>query len=194
MHIDASVVRLYATNRARYERSGRRLLRAMEPGRSIVDTQIYKHREREHLDLYAEVLLPQGASSLLCASVHHRGRPVCQVFLKRHGRGATFRDRDAESLDGFLPALALADAGFQYSPALSWGDTDRVMCLETRPLGSREAEVALLVCKGLRNREIAMLFGTSCETVKKQVRSLFAKLGVSNRAELAGFLAGHRSS
>ena len=61
-------------------------------------------------------------------------------------------------------------------------------CLETRPLGSREAEVALLVCKGLRNREIAMLFGTSSETVKKQVRSLFAKLGVSNRAELAGLL------
>ncbi len=39
-----------------------------------------------------------------------------------------------------------------------------------------------------------MLFGTSCETVKKQVRSLFAKLGVSNRAELAGFLAAHRPS
>jgi DNA-binding NarL/FixJ family response regulator len=44
----------------------------------------------------------------------------------------------------------------------------------------------------MRNREIAMLIGTSCETVKKQVHSVFTKLGVSTRAELAGLVAAHR--
>lgn len=37
-----------------------------------------------------------------------------------------------------------------------------------------------------------MLIGTSCETVKKQVHSVFTKLGVSTRAELAGLVAAHR--
>ena len=53
--------------------------------------------------------------------------------------------------------------------------------------------MAVLVCKGMRNREIAMLIGTSCETVKKQVHSVFTNVGVSNRAELAGLLAGYRA-
>jgi DNA-binding CsgD family transcriptional regulator len=189
LHAEASLGSLFFTNRARYERSGARLLGVMESGRPIIDSDIYERSERERLELYTEIVLPQGARSLLCASVHHRGRAVCQLVLKRHGRGATFRDRDAESLGLVLPALALADAGFQHSSATWWENTEPALCPGARRLASRETEVALLVCKGMRNREIAMLIGTSCETVKKQVRSVFAKMGVSNRAELAGSLA-----
>jgi DNA-binding CsgD family transcriptional regulator len=188
---------LYVTNKVRYERSGGRLLRAMESGRSVIDSDVYGTREREHLDLYVEILLPQGACSLLSAMVYRRGRAFCHLTLKRHGRGAQFRARDAKALDILLPALGLADAGFQYSPNLSCLDGAEPalpLYAETRPLGAREAEVAALVCKGMRNREIAMLVGTSCETVKKQVHSVLAKVGVSNRTELAGLFAGTRRS
>ncbi len=183
---------LYFQHRTRYDRSVERLLRAMEPGRPVIDSEVYGRREREVLDLYAEVLLPQGARSLLCVFVRHRGRTLCQLVLKRHARGAGFRQRDADALARVLPALALADAGFQHAAAGPWMEAAPALGSETRPLGTRETEVALLVCKGMRNREIALLLGTSCETVKKQVRSVFSKLGVSNRAELAGYLAGQR--
>jgi DNA-binding CsgD family transcriptional regulator len=181
----------FLASKARYERSIERLLRAMKSGQPVIDSDVYERRERERLDLYAEILLPQGSRSVLCATVPHRGRSLGQLTLKRHGRGTAFRDRDAESLNLLIPALALADAGFQHSPALSADLAP--LCAVMPALGSREAEVAVLVCKGMRNREIAMLIGTSCETVKKQVHSVFAKVGVSNRAELAGLLAGYRA-
>lgn len=187
--------RAFVANKARYERSMRRLVRAMKSGRPVIDSDVYQACERERLDVYAEILLPQGARSLLCATIHHRGRELCQLVLKRHGRGATFRDRDSRLLDLALPALALADAGFQHFPNTSSFEGElAALSMGTRPLGSRETEVADLVGKGMRNREIAMLLGTSCETVKKQVQSVFAKLGVSNRAELAGLVAARRAA
>ncbi len=191
LEIDPRWRRLFVANRARYERSAERLFQAMEEGRPVIDSDVYQRRERERLDLYAEILVPQGATSMLCATVHHRGRALCQLALKRHGQSAAFRDRDAQALEALLPAVALADAGFQHAPALARDDVRfHPMCAEIQALGSREAEVAALVCKGMRNREIAMLIGTSCETVKKQVHNVLVKVGVSNRAELAGLLGG----
>jgi DNA-binding NarL/FixJ family response regulator len=181
---------LYVRHKARYERSGERLLRAMDSG-AVIDSDVYTMAERQQLDLYTEILYPQGARSVLCAIVRHRGRPLSQLVLKRQGRGTPFRDRDAEALNRFLPIVALADAGFQYSaPGAFVTEAGGAARIATRPLGTREAEVAALVCKGMRNREIAVLIGTSCETVKKQVRNVFDKVGVSNRAELAGLVGG----
>jgi DNA-binding CsgD family transcriptional regulator len=195
LHLDdARLSRLFFTNRGRYERSGERLLRAMETGWPVIDSDVYPRSERERLELYTDILLPQGTRTILCAFVRHREQTLCQLVLKRHGRSTPFRARDASSLWPLLPALALADAGFQHASPGCWVDTDPPVCADTRPLGSRETEVALLVSKGMRNGEIAMLLGTSCETVKKQVRSVFGKLGVSNRAELAGFLAAQRTN
>ena len=47
-----------------------------------------------------------------------------------------------------------------------------------------EEEVVLAVSAGLTNGEIAELCGTSQRTVANQLRSIFAKLGLSSRAEL----------
>jgi DNA-binding NarL/FixJ family response regulator len=52
-------------------------------------------------------------------------------------------------------------------------------------LTRREREVASLVRRGLQNKEIAAELGTSVETVRKQTISIYAKLGVSGRVELA---------
>jgi DNA-binding NarL/FixJ family response regulator len=55
------------------------------------------------------------------------------------------------------------------------------------PKGLTEAErdVALAICAGRSNAEIAMQRGTSPRTVANQVASLFAKLGLRSRYELA---------
>lgn len=50
-------------------------------------------------------------------------------------------------------------------------------------LTTREDEILELVGKGLRNHEIADVLGISEETVKTHVKSLFRKLGVSDRVE-----------
>jgi DNA-binding NarL/FixJ family response regulator len=57
---------------------------------------------------------------------------------------------------------------------------------ELRELGltRRESEVAALVARGLRNREIADALFLSPRTVQKHLEHVFAKVGVSNRTEL----------
>ena len=57
---------------------------------------------------------------------------------------------------------------------------------ETEPrihLTDREASVLDLVAKGMRNREIALLVGTTEETVKMHLKHIFAKLGATDRTE-----------
>ncbi len=52
-------------------------------------------------------------------------------------------------------------------------------------LSEREREVALLVGRGLSNKEIAARIFVTPDTVKKHLSSAYSKLGVRNRTELA---------
>jgi two-component system, NarL family, nitrate/nitrite response regulator NarL len=65
---------------------------------------------------------------------------------------------------------------------------------EAPSLSPRERELINLVRKGLRNREIAEQLGVTEGTIKVYLHSVFEKLGVSSRTELAiradEFLAG----
>jgi DNA-binding CsgD family transcriptional regulator len=168
-------------NRQRWARSFRKLVGAARGG-PVIDTEVYDARERGRLAIYRELLLPQGATSILTSFVTHGGRAVAMVVLKRHGRGTPFRAHDAKVLSSLLPAIGLADAGFQFA-----FDAEAERAEDPLPavLSPREAQVARLACTGMRNAEIAALLGTSSETVKKQLASVMGKMDVSNRTELA---------
>jgi len=56
-------------------------------------------------------------------------------------------------------------------------------------LTQREREVALLVADGLRSREVAERLTIAPQTVKSHLKTIFDKLGVRNRVELARRLA-----
>jgi DNA-binding CsgD family transcriptional regulator len=58
-------------------------------------------------------------------------------------------------------------------------------------LTQREREVALLVADGLRSREVAERLGIASQTVKSHLKTIFDKLGVRNRVELARRLVHH---
>jgi DNA-binding NarL/FixJ family response regulator len=51
------------------------------------------------------------------------------------------------------------------------------------PLTERESQVLQLLARGLANKQIAVALGISEHTVKFHVSSIYARLGVSNRAE-----------
>ena len=55
----------------------------------------------------------------------------------------------------------------------------------------REIKVATLVWQGRTNPEIALTLSTSEQVVKNQLRSVFDKLGVWSRLELALYVASH---
>jgi two-component system nitrate/nitrite response regulator NarL len=53
------------------------------------------------------------------------------------------------------------------------------------PLTDREREIAYLVSRGYRNKEIAEALEISEQTVKNHLRNIFEKLGVADRLSLA---------
>lgn len=58
-------------------------------------------------------------------------------------------------------------------------------------LTARELEIVAAIVSGLPNKEIAQKFAISEQTVKHHLTSIFDKLGVSNRLELALFAVNH---
>ena len=57
---------------------------------------------------------------------------------------------------------------------------------QTFKLTTREGEVLYWVVKGKTNRDIGDILGSSAATVKKQLESVFAKMGVETRTAAAG--------
>jgi len=61
-------------------------------------------------------------------------------------------------------------------------------------LTTKEVQVATLVWQGLTNRQVARSIGTTEQVVKNYLRSVFDKLGVWSRLELALYVASHGGS
>jgi DNA-binding NarL/FixJ family response regulator len=58
-------------------------------------------------------------------------------------------------------------------------------------LSKQESKIARLISEGMPNREIAAQLGLSGHTVKNYLFKIFDKLGISNRVELALYVATH---
>jgi len=58
-------------------------------------------------------------------------------------------------------------------------------------LSKQESKIARLISEGMTNREIAVQLGLSGHTVKNYLFKVFDKLGISNRVELALYVATH---
>jgi len=58
-------------------------------------------------------------------------------------------------------------------------------------LSKQESKIARLISEGMPNREIATQLGLSGHTVKNYLFKIFDKLGISNRVELALYVASH---
>jgi len=83
--------------------------------------------------------------------------------------------------DELVDAIREVNAGRRYLPK---GVADRLReHNDEERLTRREDEILELMGKGLKNRELAQVLGVSEDTIKTHLKSLFRKLGVSDRAE-----------
>jgi two-component system NarL family response regulator len=102
--------------------------------------------------------------------------------MRNGASGYVLKDVDRDELTA---ALRKTHAGQNYLPGKL---ADLVAERAPRPeLTPREHEVLTLIARGLINREIAQVLGTSESTVRNHTIHLFAKLDVSDRTEAATF-------
>lgn len=61
-----------------------------------------------------------------------------------------------------------------------------------RRLTPKELQIVALISEGCRNKEVANKLGTKEQVIKNYLRSIYGKVGVSDRLELALFTARHQ--
>ena len=125
------------------------------------------------------------------ASVAHALLPGlrAQVSVHNNPGSALARPRFLVVLDT-RPGSAAAQVGGAEGESAAGtpgtGAGDRFGAL--RELTPREREIALLVCEGCSNAEIARRLSKSVLTIKTQLNSVFRKLGVESRTRLMAML------
>jgi DNA-binding NarL/FixJ family response regulator len=144
----------------------RELAAAGSPVRTILLTASAERRQIvEALQLGARgLVLKESATQVLLKS-------IAAVMAGNYWVGR-------ESLTD-LKQLLLDDASAEY-PASRYG------------LTRREMQMVAAIVEGFSNREIAHKFNVREDTVKHHLTSIFSKLGVSTRLELALFAIEHR--
>jgi len=92
-------------------------------------------------------------------------------------------ERLFEALEAVLAGRRFIDGDLiDKSLSLSSGQTEEP-ALDS--LSKREQQITMLVCQGLKNREIGDQLGMSEGTVKLYLHNIYRKLGVANRTSLA---------
>jgi DNA-binding NarL/FixJ family response regulator len=91
---------------------------------------------------------------------------------------------------GFDQAVSYA-LGERHQPAVRATDTRRAPAV-SGSLTRREREIADLITRGLSNREIANALVISLRTAEGHVEHILAKLGFTNRVQIASWVAEQR--
>ena len=137
------------------------------------------------IDLIRELHAAQPDCHTVVATIYDDDRNLFAA-LKAGARGYVLKDQDRERIVGYLQ-------GIQHNrPALSDTSSQRLIAhfnnqgnaLKEAALTAREEDVICLIAKGLSAEEAARTLNLSPDTVKGYLKSIHAKLGVSNRAEL----------
>ena len=105
--------------------------------------------------------------------------------VRAGARGFLNKDVSLDELVGAIRALARGDTWFQPALTASLRRGVEARAADTAPaherLTDRERDVLRLMAGGYSNREIADVLATAEGTVKNQVSSILAKLGVRDR-------------
>lgn len=147
--------------------------------------------------LLLDVRMPDGSGIDVLKALRGRGDQRRVILLTAGLNDAPLIDALEVGVDGIV--LKNADPSFLLDcletvrNGGTWIDPDlkeRVQELEekaeSRPsLAPREKQLLALVRRGLRNRDIAEQLGVTEGTVKVYLHSIFEKVGVANRTELA---------
>ena len=152
--------------------------------------------------LLLDLLMPEADGFEVLRTLDRSGVHVASVVLtasesrsdyvqavRLGARGLVRKGDDPEKL--FTAIRSVANGELAFAEEIAQGVLG-AMATESRKeaasihrLSEREKQIAFLVSRGLKNREIAAQLGISENTVKRHMQSIFNKTGSRDRLELA---------
>jgi DNA-binding CsgD family transcriptional regulator len=146
------------------------------------DQEVFSMRRKERLAVFREFLWPHRLRTLLVRMWFQSGR-AWALGIARTGSTLAARQRGRlEQLYPFIHAAMRVAAGLTAEPADPYPDAGRGGPWGLTPAQERTLS---LVIRGMTNREVAALLGTSPNTVRNTLTEIFKRVGVSTRSELA---------
>ncbi len=138
-------------------------------------------RDDEVLESLREVVL-QGYRMGLSRTFLDEGEPLRRLLVKLGSLGM-------EELDRYLSALLSHTTG---APLEKGSSPERgPLVIDAPMLTPRELEILALLEQSMSNKRIALALNLSLQTVKWNLRNIFAKLGISSRYEAILFARRH---
>jgi DNA-binding NarL/FixJ family response regulator len=114
-------------------------------------------------------------------------------YLRQGFRGVVFRSVTAMALVERVRRVA---RGYTWMPPqlviAEMPEDDMVGTRVLQRLTPKEMRIVALIVQGCRNRETAIRLKTTEQVVKNNLRSIYEKIGVSDRLELGLFTIHHR--
>lgn len=113
--------------------------------------------------------------------------------VSRHVDGVVTRAVSGPQLLDTLRRVAAGERVSQRTSLTAMPTPDHAGANVVKRLTPKELQIVSLVSEGAKNREIAMRLGTKEQVVKNYLRSIYDKVGVSDRLELALYTVHHRT-
>lgn len=107
--------------------------------------------------------------------------------------GVVLRSVAPPQLVECLHRVSVGERSVQHASVKTMPSPDRVGVRVVERLTPKELQIVALVSEGCKNREIAIQLGTKEQVVKNYLRSIYDKIGVSDRLELALFTIHHHA-
>lgn len=153
------------------------LIRMGETRQPVHEGHIFCAQEWRKHDFYLELISRFGFEHYLITPLVDNVRVIGALAFARREASGSFVDHE-------MAAVAMTTAYASVAVACCQrAEIGLASCIAS--LTGREPAISRLVAKGLSNGEIAEQLQLSENTVKKYLKAIFAKLGVSRRAELA---------
>jgi DNA-binding CsgD family transcriptional regulator len=158
-------------------------------GKFVLASNVFEASRRKQLSIFREFLAPRRLNNVVVAHFVAEGR-VWGIGLSR--TSPSFSARALARLNALLPYLRAALRAGWWLPAEPEvssrnGEQRNLSAAAGDPWGltPMQERTMNLVVRGLTNKEVASLLGTSANTVRNTLVEVFRKVGVSRRSELA---------
>ncbi len=147
----------------------------VSPGTRVLILSAYAEQQ------YMESAMDAGVHGYLLKSVP--GRELLDS-IRAVRSGAMILDRS-------LPRVVLGHGGSGGGSAIAGGIGGGGQAGGSTPLTAREVEIAQLVARGYRNKQVARELGITLRTVESHLEHMFDKIGIQSRTELSMYAVAH---